>query len=262
MKIIHLNSGILISERTFERSYIEDIAIHPFEDKIVVVGFDNKKRKNVPVQVAFAVAMDSKKLTEQVFSSWGFSGDSMGNDMADTRLYRVSYGYNDKLYILGETAGGNTAFRWNGKDFQTSTLITYDSYNTGYQTRSEHKMYYAELNDKNGQVVRGQMTFPRTSSNQGNTNRAKDASFFIDKEGIIYIGSGGTAFARESSSPGGGSIQGIGLSGNKVIILGTSNGGYLIDESSKSRSGLQSEPPHPFRKDNQSNLYLGIFEKP
>lgn len=304
-RVLSLDSyGKLISERTLERSYLEDIAIHPNKDTIVVVGFDNKKRKNVPVQVAFATAFDSKKLTNQKFQTWGFSGEQMGSDMADTRIYRVVYGENNKLYILGETAGGNTAFRWNGKDLQTETIITTDLYNTGFQTRSEHKMYYAEINENNGQVVRGQMTFPRTSSNNGNTNRAKDASIAIDTNGTIYIGSGGTAyalearnlkrfngskrigtysggdmsvlivsdsmkerivwtaFAKESSQPGGGSIPGIALSSDKVIILGTSREGYLIDHNSDSYEGFQSEPMNPSKKDEKSNLYLSIFEKP
>lgn len=190
-------TGSLESERIARRSYVEDIAVSNTDDLIAISGFDNKRRNGVPVQVAFVTGHRATNLSQQLWMTWGHSGDAMGNDMADTRIYKMTFGDNDKLYVMGETAGGNTVFRWNGKDFGTRTLVSYDIYNDAFQTRDEHKLYYAIINSSNGNVERGQMTFPRTSSYDGNTKKAQDGSLYVDSRGVVYIGAGTTAATIE-----------------------------------------------------------------
>lgn len=190
-------NGKLESQHTVRRNYVEDIAVSNTEDLIAIAGFDNKRRKGVPVQVAYVTGHRPNNLSQQVFQTWSHGGEEMGNDMADTRIYRMTFGDNGKLYVMGETAGGNTVFRWNGKDFQTPTLVSYDLYNDGFQTKDEHKMYYGIVNTRNGRIERGQMTFTRTSSYRGNTFKAEGGSIYVDSRGVVYIGAGTTAFSIE-----------------------------------------------------------------
>lgn len=58
-------------------------------------------------------------LSERAWTSWGFHEDNVTLDMADTRMYRLSVGPDGQLYSAGETAGGNTIFRYDGKATET-----------------------------------------------------------------------------------------------------------------------------------------------
>jgi hypothetical protein len=110
--------------------------------------------------------------------------------MADSRLYRVVVGSDGRVVVLGESAGGNSIYRWNGKDLSTSTIVGTDMYNKAYNTASNHILYYSKIDPSNGNVLAGQFTLtrlPQSKGLKGNTIRAKDGALAVDKQGRIYI---------------------------------------------------------------------------
>lgn len=177
------NNNNLITQTTINANFVEDIAIK--KDKLYVVGYNNQKNKK-PVQSAFLRCFQITNILTQIWQTWGFLGSQLANDMADTRLYRVVASDNE-VVVCGESAGGNTAFRWNGKDLSTPTIISYDVFNDPYNTKDAHFSYYAIVDASTGTVKRGQFSIPRLIpfSTRSNTNRNRTLSF--DKTSV-YLG--------------------------------------------------------------------------
>ncbi|MCR9141420.1 MAG: PQQ-binding-like beta-propeller repeat protein [bacterium] len=185
--IVYSPQGRELARTTLSRSYVTDVEISAESGLVYIVGFDNKRNRN-PVQVAYLELRDLKTLK---FKSkvWGYKASAVANDMADTRLYRVLIGRDGNLYVSGESAGGNTIFRWNGRDLKTSKLIKSDLYNDPWALKSAHILYYARLDPRTGSVLRGQFAIPRLVSkkNLGNTFRAKNGGLAVDEAGNVYL---------------------------------------------------------------------------
>ncbi len=187
--------GKKVASKAIDRTYVNDIAIDPAGQRIYVVGFSNRN-SGKPVQVSFLHALDTKNDLKELWRTWDFEAkllsDPKNNNMADSRLYRVVAANDDQVVVLGESAGGNSIYRWNGKDLvNNSTLVATDMYNTAYNTASNHILYYGKVNASNGNVVAGQLTLTRLTPEKGlkgNTIRAKDGALAVDAKGQIYIG--------------------------------------------------------------------------
>ncbi len=193
--------GQLRAQTTLTRSYVNDIAVDPDSGKVYVTGFDNKNNVNNfnnPVQVTYLTSLDLDLNVS--WQTWGFDGNTLTddvngqgqNDMADTRGYRVTIGRDGELYFLGEVAGGNSIYRWNGKDRSTPTQVKYDAYNDPYNSASPHQTYYARINPETGEVMRGQLAFPRYNG-ASNAFRVENGTISADEQGNVYIG--GTTFS-------------------------------------------------------------------
>ena len=147
--------------------------------------------------MAFVYAMNAANLTSPwLWKTFDFDPNLVDWDMADTRLYRVAFGQNGQLYILGETAGGNTIFRWDGKHCQSKEdkpeagattnvslleseyrrLKYTDIFDHGFNAGSAHMAYFARIDPKDGVVKEGKLIIPRLISNmKSNTFRVKEA---------------------------------------------------------------------------------------
>jgi hypothetical protein len=175
--------------RPIDRDFVTDVAINSTGQRVYVLGFANRRAGN-PVQVPFLYALD-QTLNFQ-WRTWDFNpallNTPTNNNMADARLYRVVVGADNKVIVLGESAGGNAVFRWNGKDLTTPTLVKYDAYSDTYNSRSNHMLYYAKVDPATGRVLTGQYAVPRLDDNRANTMRAKDGTIAVDVQGTVYIG--------------------------------------------------------------------------
>jgi hypothetical protein len=180
------SKGTQTASTIINQDYVNDIAIG---NQVYVVGFSNR-RNGKPVQVPFLYALDPSNKLQEKWHDWDFDPKTLNNDMADGRLYRVVIGGDGKLTVLGESAGGNSLFRWNGKDLKTDRLVKTDAYNTAYNTASNHILYYAKLNSDTGEVTAGQFTLGRIESkgNKGNTVRSQDGTLAVDNSGNVHIG--------------------------------------------------------------------------
>lgn len=200
-KIVSLydNSGSFLVQKKINKSFVNDVAIAN-DGTAYAIGFINGRRNGVPVQIAFLHAYDGRNL-ERKWVTWDFPAQILGEDMADSRLYRMTLGEtrNSKqmVYVLGESAGGNSIFRWNGKDLKSKTSVKFDRFNTPFNTRANHIAYYAIVEPSNGNVVRGQFFMARNNKNAGNTLRINKGDIAVDKSGTIMIsGSSNGSFAN------------------------------------------------------------------
>ena len=198
-------TGVKLGELTLNNSFVLDIALDSSSKSIFVTGMDNKKLPpdntlpNAPVQVAYLCSY-GYELAARKWTNWNYSGLDLNGQAADTRGYRVSMGRDNKLYFLGEKAGGNSIFRFdprspigilaNGRrgmiEQDCDCWIRWDEYNIGYKTASAHFAYYARLEPATGQILKGQFAVPRLPNTQSNTFRVR--SITADEQGRVYIG--------------------------------------------------------------------------
>jgi hypothetical protein len=181
-------AGAKEREVVLTRAYVNDVAIDA--DTVYVVGFDNQ-RNGEPVQVPFLVALARTDLSVR-WKAWGNDPSTLSNDMADSRLYRVSLAEDGDVLVLGEFAGGNTVFRWNGQDLTTPSLVAYDDTTRATNTKSEHKTYYARVGRTDGKVKLGQFAIARLPNGSGNSIRA--GSIASDSKGRVLVGATSAAF--------------------------------------------------------------------
>ncbi len=165
---------------------------------LYISGFQQQKRAGIPVQIAFLYRMgfNGTKLFnlpnlpgDNQGKLWGYGAGSLADNMADTRLNRLHI-FGNKLYVLGSVYGGNSIFRWNGKNLITQTLITTDKYTNAAQTRDETKVYTGVVDLTKFSVERGQLAFPRLPSSAGLGDGSANFPKTIYSNGTsIFVGS-------------------------------------------------------------------------
>ena len=128
------------------------------------MGFDNKKLPGGnPVQVAYLLAFDSG--FELQYVRFGFEGINLSRNIADTRLYHLSTGADNKVYLLGESAGSQTIFRYNGVTYSgTEILSKIDIFTELWNTGSAHIAYFAKLDPSTGNIDNAALSMSRLLS--------------------------------------------------------------------------------------------------
>jgi hypothetical protein len=194
--------GAVKATRAIDRDAVTDVVMNPLSTRrqLYVVGFANRRNANDgnnPVQVPFLYALNSFDLGF-AWRLWDYDPNTLTtpatettpktNNMADGRLYRVAVGGDGKVVVAGESAGGNSVFRWNGLDLATPTRMVCDAYDDPYNSKSAHMVYYAKIDASAGRVINGQFAFPRQVTGVTNTFRVRDGSLDVDADGNIYIG--------------------------------------------------------------------------
>ncbi len=167
-------------------------------------SFVDLQGKRNPVQIARLEALD---FTGEVqWSLFSDSSESIKQNVADTRLYRVTLGRDGYLYTGGESAGTATIFRWRGQPMtedeqigNTRPFLTQiDAHSQLHNSGSAHLSYYARVHPTTGELVTSQMSFPRLSNTKANAMRMGDIAGAAD--GRVYVGGAASAsiFNREN----------------------------------------------------------------
>lgn len=184
---------------------VTDLEIRSGQDgnnSVYVTSFRNSsfidlQGKRNPVQIAKLEAFDFSG--EQQWSLFGNASETIKQNVADTRLYRVTLGQDGYLYIGGESAGTATIFRWSGQPMTEGEqfgsdrpfLTQIDANSRLYNSGSAHISYYGRVNPLTGQLVTSQLSFPRTPNTKSNTMRIGDIA--ANTQGTLYFG--GTAYS-------------------------------------------------------------------
>jgi hypothetical protein len=176
---------------------------------------DNKNERN-PVQIARLEAID---FTGEVkWSLFSDSAETIHQNVADTRLYRVTLGRDGYLYTAGESAGTATIFRWRGQPMSEDEqygrtdafLSEIDVHSQLHNSGSAHLPYYARVHPTQGVLVNSQMSFPRRENRKANAMRLGDIA--IASNGALYFGGAASAsiFNREALTLNGQPVGGYG----------------------------------------------------
>lgn len=194
--------------------HVTDIACDVENKLIFVTGFNNRRgtppgQKNYPVQVAFVHAYDGHG--KKVWTAYDWKGQEVADLrlMADTRGYRLAMGPDGKLYVSGESAGGNTMWSRKSQDLSTELpLVKGDKYQVPYNTRANHITFVGRLNPRTGDAEGGAMLLARLSNGRGNTIRPRAVA--ADESGRIYVGGASASYPPVSAKAFGGDFDGGG----------------------------------------------------
>ena len=190
-------------------SYVEDIAVSQEHNLVYVVGFDNEFNGGVPVQIAFVHAYaisGGSAMAPAAAPAWtrfDFAPADVGLDMADTRLLRVTLGKNGLLYVGGESAGGNTIFRYDGLATETQAvrsgaklsrmLRVIDLHSAAYSMTDAHVTYVARMNAASGDISAAQLLMARLGAPKFESNTHRLYSLYADEAGLVYVAGSASA---------------------------------------------------------------------
>ncbi len=187
-------AGTLMASTTTAKDRAYDITIKG--DTIFIVGEFNTSGvcSVVRIPYMFVYKYNGTSLTS-LYSLWNFSNGDMAGDCADAMLYKVDVGLNNRVYVAGHTAGGNTVFRWDGTVNEVTfggqppnTLIGTGDYYTNVQnTRDENKLYFGVIDEANRRIEKGQIVIPRLPTGAGNTVDISEGNIKADRDGRLYI---------------------------------------------------------------------------
>jgi len=166
-------------------SYLTDVDVNGDGESYYVTGFDNKTLPDGnPIQVAYlrAYGFDG----ELQWEKFGFDGQNLSENIADTRLKHVTY-HDGELVVGGESAGTQTVFRYDGDRYDGEESVQMvDHYNDLWDSGSAHVAYHARFNAESGEHRASQLTMTRLSDGKSNTFRVNDVA--VDNEGRVYVG--------------------------------------------------------------------------
>ncbi len=193
---------------------VNDVACDPKSDLTFVTGFHNRwgtppGQKSYPVQMAFVYAFDEEG--NKVWGAYDWKGQEVADLhlMADTRGYRLAMGGDGKLYVAGESAGGNTMWSRQSQNLQAELpLAKGDQYQVAYNTRANHITFVGRLDPKSGKAEAGMVLLARLSDGKGNTIRPRGLA--ADESGRVYVGGASASYPPESANAFGGDFEGGG----------------------------------------------------
>ncbi|MEO1445534.1 MAG: hypothetical protein AAFV46_04730 [Cyanobacteria bacterium J06635_11] len=205
-KTVHLYDNNNTEVFTKERDYtgVTDIEVRSCdgEQLVYVTSFRNASfvdlnGKRNPVQIARLEALDFTGVVQ--WSLFDDSTETIKQNVADTRLYRVTMGRDGYLYIAGESAGTATIFRWRGQPMTADEQIgrarpfvaRIDEYSQLHNSGSAHLPYYARVHPTEGELVTAQMSFPRRSNTKANAMRLGDIA--VGENGGLFFGGAASA---------------------------------------------------------------------
>lgn len=191
ISIIDSNGGVV---RAFDVAggYVSDLACDVRTGTVFIAGFDNKrgtppKQKNYPVQVAFVRAYSVEG--GQLWQAYGWAGQEVADRqlMADTRAYRLALSRDGKLYVAGESAGGNTIWLRSSKNLdQPLAIAKHDAFQHAYNTAANHITAVVRLDAKTGDSEAATLLLARLPNGKGNTIRPR--AIAVDGAGTVYVG--------------------------------------------------------------------------
>jgi len=172
--------------------HVEDIAVDPVRKLIFVTGYNNRTgrvpgQRTNPVQVAFLYAYNADG--KRVWRAYDWRGQDLASRrlMADTRGYRLAMGADGKLYLAGESAGGNTLWaRQSQKLNATLPLARGDAFQSGHNTGANPITFVGRFDPETGRCEAGTLLLARLGNGKGNTIRPR--ALAADAQGVVYVG--------------------------------------------------------------------------
>ncbi|MFW5816291.1 MAG: hypothetical protein ACOCVP_05490, partial [Wenzhouxiangella sp.] len=187
-----------------------DVAVHAASRTVVRIGWRQASAwdgsKVQPVQIAYLSGSDYAGAVRYTAYDWSTERESedfinrLRNNMADTRGIRVSIGRDGYLYAAFEAAGGNHIFRHSPFDIvEQVAIVGGDRFHEFYDSKSEHKTFFARYEAATGKYLQGQQLCGRLKSGAANTVRP--LAIEADESGRVFIGGAAAAGLPLSWNP-------------------------------------------------------------
>jgi hypothetical protein len=178
--------------------YTCDVCIDGSSKTVIYCGFRNAHafdgKRTYPVQICYirGLAYDGRrKWTDYEWSTDRESDRFLNkpeNNMADSRADRCTIGRDGKLYVTFQVAGGNHLFRYSPKNImEKAPIVGGDKHHEFYNSRAEHKCFFARYEPATGEYLAGQQFCGRLSNNRSNAVVTKQGEITADEHGRVYV---------------------------------------------------------------------------
>ncbi|MEV0001638.1 hypothetical protein AB0H28_05030 [Micromonospora sp. NPDC050980] len=167
---------------------VRDVAVDDRSGLVFVSGFrQTGGGRCVPVQIAYLHAYDRRGKLR--WRAYDHPADRLGDLCADSRADRVAMGRDGRLYLAGETAGGNTIFsRSAGDPGRAAPNVVTDDFSRASNTADAHYTYLARFDPASGRQLAGQVVISRIDSKGDRGNTITPLAVTADESGRIYAG--------------------------------------------------------------------------
>ncbi|MEV4490013.1 hypothetical protein AB0K04_07850 [Micromonospora coxensis] len=167
---------------------VSDVAVDDRSGLVFVSGFRQvQSGPCVPVQIAYVHAYDRRGTFR--WRAYDHPADRLGDLCADGRADRVAMGRDGKLYLAGETAGGNSIFARSAADpTRPAPNVVIDKFTQPFNTSNAHYTYLARLDPASGRHLAGQVVISRIDSKGDKGNTIKPYAITADESGRVYAG--------------------------------------------------------------------------
>lgn len=180
------SNNVLKFQQKLSRTSVEDILLDDISGRVFVVWYDEKTVNGTLLQVAFLQAHDYNGSSR--YELFGFEAQNLTQNMAATRLYKLALWADEKVYILWETDGADTIFRYNWKTISGNQSITsIDFFTQLSQINNADIAYFARINPENGNIERSSFSLSRLQNGDANSYKVKDGNISADKSGNVII---------------------------------------------------------------------------
>jgi hypothetical protein len=180
------------------KGYTNDVCVDAGSETVIFCGFRNAHafdgKRTYPVQICYIIGLNydgSRKWTNYDWSTDRESDrflNKPANNMADTRADRCAIGRDGKLYVTFQVAGGNHIFRYSPRNImQKAQIVGGDKYHLFYNSRAEHKNFFARYEPATGEYLVGQQFCGRLSNNRANAVITKEGDITADEQGRVYL---------------------------------------------------------------------------
>lgn len=193
-------SGNLVASYGGASTYTNDVCIDEASQSVVVVGWRNtftNARDNtnwLPVDIPGLRIFSFQGILKYEGYNWSHDPASprwlnrAENNMADTRISRVSMGADGLLYFLAEVSGGNHPLRYSPYDTMKKVrFVGGDHFHVLSNVGTEFHTFVGRMNIENGQYIEGQSFTARLSTGKGNTLEAEHGNVQADEDGRVYF---------------------------------------------------------------------------
>jgi hypothetical protein len=179
--------------------YTNDVCIDEASQSAVEVGWKNVYTGdgvtwNLPVDIPGFKIYSFSGIKKFEGYNWSSDANSPNwinasdNNMADTRIARVSMGDDGLLYFMAEVSGGNHPLRYNPYDIMTKVrFVGGDNYHTLSNVGTEFHTYIARMNIATGAWIEGQSFTARNTNGSGNTIDPEHGNVAADTDGRVYF---------------------------------------------------------------------------
>jgi Bacterial Ig domain len=226
--------------------FITDIALVSENNTVVVVGETQKDVNPFCLGKWRAAWMKGMSYTGSVvWNNYDWSVQQASgnlaefpvNNCADAMPKRVVLGRDNKLYMIAESAGGNSIFRYDPKNLNISLASVNkvaggDNHNNSSNMQDQHISFMMKYEPTNGDIIKQQLFISRLENTGGNSLFPYGIS--VNEDGIIGFVGRGAAFIPDRR------FGTFTLNGGQVPPYGDGGDGFYIELLPDMRTRLRT----------------------
>ncbi|MFW5858888.1 MAG: YncE family protein [Planctomycetota bacterium] len=171
----------------------KDIAVDPYGKRVFTCGFHCGRGGGNPVHIPNVKAWSYSG--EKLWHMWEYSGEQLNSvgDMADSHPKRLYFGPDKKLYMFGDSDGGNTAYRHH--PYNLGEPLKAELGGTPFTQmwlafRSNRMLFACRIDPATGNMERGSFFYGTLHNEEKDRKEIGDAQakgIYVDGDGRIYL---------------------------------------------------------------------------